>query len=267
MSPIINSTELDSTRKRKHEEEDKLHLEEVAKLRQEAQALREKRKVDVEARDKKLNKKMQALERKETLRSELSRLERQKEEEEANLALIVKSQEDSGASIDALEACADMKELNRKIEVVEREKRELEEMRNKAEEKYRKAIQDGQIYAEQRNRKADESKQKLAQVQDQIKAVRKDLSIADGEGEKVGDLGRFIDEQIEELEVELKCPVCFEVARTTPIFKCPDDHLVCRYLDLIIDHLNYFLFFSQCKPFDHFIIQPMQTKIECLPSV
>ena len=236
-------------------------------MRQEAQALREKRKVDVEVRDKKLNKKMQALERKETLRSELSRLERQKEEEEANLALIVKSQEDSGASIDALEACADMKELNRKIEVVEREKRELEEMRNKAEEKYRKAIQDGQIYAEQRNRKADESKQKLAQVQDQIKAVRKDLSIADGEGEKVGDLERFIDEQIEELEVELKCPVCFEVARTTPIFKCPDDHLVCRYLDLIIDHLNYFFFFSQCKPFDHLIIQPMQTKIECMPSV
>ena len=246
MSPI-NCTELDSTRKRKHDEEDKLHLEEVAKLRQEAQALRDKKKVDEEVRDKKLKNKMQALERKETLRSELSRLERQKEEEEANLALIVKSQEDSGASIDALEASADMKELNRKINIIEREKCELEKMRNKAEEKLSKAMKDRQRFAQQRKRKVDESKQKLAQVQDQINATRKDLAIADGEEEKVGDLERFINEQIEELEVELKCPVCFEVARTTPIFKCPDDHLVCRCLDFIIDHSN------------SFFLQPLQT--------
>ena len=38
----------------------------------------------------------------------------------------------------------------------------------------------------------------------------------------------FMERQILELEEELECPVCLEVATTAPIYKCPDDHLICR---------------------------------------
>ena len=41
-------------------------------------------------------------------------------------------------------------------------------------------------------------------------------------------LVEFMSKQILELEEELECPVCFEVAATAPIYKCPEDHLMCR---------------------------------------
>ena len=41
-------------------------------------------------------------------------------------------------------------------------------------------------------------------------------------------LVEFMERQILELEEELECPVCLEVATAAPIYKCPDDHLICR---------------------------------------
>ena len=38
----------------------------------------------------------------------------------------------------------------------------------------------------------------------------------------------LVEGQISEMEEELECPVCFEVSDTAPIFKCPEDHLMCR---------------------------------------
>ena len=38
----------------------------------------------------------------------------------------------------------------------------------------------------------------------------------------------FMERQILELEEELECPVCLEGATVAPIYKCPDDHLLCR---------------------------------------
>ena len=38
---------------------------------------------------------------------------------------------------------------------------------------------------------------------------------------------RFLDRQIEDVERELECPVCFEIASQAPIFKCEEDHLIC----------------------------------------
>ena len=37
---------------------------------------------------------------------------------------------------------------------------------------------------------------------------------------------QFLESEIEDLEKELECPVCFNLA-TSPIFKCDDDHLIC----------------------------------------
>ena len=38
---------------------------------------------------------------------------------------------------------------------------------------------------------------------------------------------RFLERQIEDVERELECPVCFEIASEAPIFKCEEDHLIC----------------------------------------
>ena len=38
----------------------------------------------------------------------------------------------------------------------------------------------------------------------------------------------ILEKQIKEMEEELECPVCFEVSKAAPIFKCSDDHLICK---------------------------------------
>merc|ERR1712029_612248 len=42
------------------------------------------------------------------------------------------------------------------------------------------------------------------------------------------DLEVFLEREIADLEDELECPVCLEVAKVAPIYKCEDDHLICR---------------------------------------
>ena len=51
----------------------------------------------------------------------------------------------------------------------------------------------------------------------------------------------LMERQIVELEEELECPVCLEVASAPPIFKCPDNHLICRFLP----H-SHFTYYTNC---------------------
>ena len=46
--------------------------------------------------------------------------------------------------------------------------------------------------------------------------------------EQNNDLEEFLKVEVKELEGELECPVCLEVASQVPIYKCSDDHLICR---------------------------------------
>ena len=79
---------------------------------------------------------------------------------------------------------------------------------------------------------AVEGKKKLKE-KDQVLEAGKEA--ADGD-KKMGSvkepnnkiLIEFVERQILELEEELECPVCLEVASAPPIFKCPDNHLICR---------------------------------------
>ena len=82
---------------------------------------------------------------------------------------------------------------------------------------------------------------KLEKVQTEVKKVRKDLDLAEGRTEKEEhlDLEKFIGRQIQELREELECPVCLEVTSEAPIYKCTDDHLICRFfLALCQKNLN-----------------------------
>ena len=62
--------------------------------------------------------------------------------------------------------------------------------------------------------KMEEEEEKLKQ------AARKDSNKG---------LREFMERQILDLEEELECPVCLEVATIAPIYKCLDDHLICRF--------------------------------------
>ena len=59
--------------------------------------------------------------------------------------------------------------------------------------------------------------------------VRRGLELKE-EWSDNSNLVKFMERQIKELEEELECPVCMEVATTAPIYKCPEDHLICRLL-------------------------------------
>ena len=71
--------------------------------------------------------------------------------------------------------------------------------------------------------------ERLAKVQEDLKHVRQELDLAEGRKTENSDLKNFMAGQIEELRSELECPVCLEVATKAPIFKCSEDHLVCRF--------------------------------------
>ena len=80
----------------------------------------------------------------------------------------------------------------------------------------------------------EESEARAALIQIEIKMAKSSLKKAGGQKENGGnlELENFLEGQILELEGELKCPVCLEVAKTLPIYKCMDDHLLCRFLEL-----------------------------------
>ena len=72
-------------------------------------------------------------------------------------------------------------------------------------------------------------KENLDKVQANLKNVRQELDLAEGRTNRNSDLENFMARQIEELRMELESPVCLEVATKAPIFKCSEEHLVCRY--------------------------------------
>ena len=53
-----------------------------------------------------------------------------------------------------------------------------------------------------------------------------DEKLPGGGGED--DMVAILEAQIKEMEEELECPVCLEVSKAAPIFKCSDDHLICK---------------------------------------
>ena len=228
----------------KRELELELEIEELELEIEEEEQQKKQMERDLSAKkkvDPVKSKRREDLERREILRFELTRLEREEEEEKDKMALIeLEKTKIPDVVVDltydlAYDVIIDqLNALKKKMENLEKEKFQLEEKRKnakeqaeRAEERKCKAIEERKNVKTTLDTRARESQQKIAQVREQLKTVRKDLRSLEG-GERVGDLEGFMDQQILELESELKCPVCFEVARTGPIYKCSDDHLICR---------------------------------------
>ena len=83
--------------------------------------------------------------------------------------------------------------------------------------------------------------EELEKVQDKLRNVRKELDLAEGRSQVSNDLEKFMARQIAELEEELLCPVCLEVTTKAPIYKCSDDHLICRYCSALVCFLMLFI--------------------------
>ena len=64
------------------------------------------------------------------------------------------------------------------------------------------------------------------EIDDQERDIMSVLKVL--EQKQNNDLVEFLKVEIKGLEEELECPVCLEVAAKAPIYKCSDDHLICR---------------------------------------
>ena len=65
------------------------------------------------------------------------------------------------------------------------------------------------------------------EIDDQERDIMSVLKVL--EQKQNNDLVEFLKVEIKGLEEELECPVCLEVAAKAPIYKCSDDHLICRW--------------------------------------
>ena len=107
------------------------------------------------------------------------------------------------------------REIMKKKDLLEKESVELEQRREESKESSTANI---------RHLTA-----KLEKVETEVMKVRKELDLAEGRTEDEHlHLEKFMARQIQELREELECPVCLEVTSKAPIYKCPDDHLICR---------------------------------------
>ena len=127
----------------------------------------------------------------------------------------------------------------------EKEMKRLEEEKKRKEEEKKKIGQGKGRNARKRKkeeRRKREEEEALLQTtdntlgdQNKVNYEENDQSKEEVKGSMIRDpmnrgLVEFIDRQILDLEEELECPVCLEVASIPPIFKCPDDHLICRWV-------------------------------------
>ena len=94
------------------------------------------------------------------------------------------------------------------------------EMRNALWERV-KELEENEVRIEEENEKLQERIEQL----EASNGAWADLKVVQ---ETNKNLLALIEGQISEMEEELECPVCFEVSYSAPIFKCPEDHLMCR---------------------------------------
>ena len=130
------------------------------------------------------------------------------------------------------------KEAERARAKKEEEKKKIGQGRGRNARKRKKKEEDLRRKEEEEglkeHKKGVENKEKLEVHMEGFEEKEKEeegLKQADGNKMRMKEnrsLVEFMERQILELEEELECPVCLEVATVAPIYKCPDDHLLCR---------------------------------------
>ena len=173
----------------------------------------------------------------EKLRMKLSLLEKEKEEEKEKINLMLKNETEATLALEdqvkitELENVSleeEMKEIESALDALLKRKSRVAEKQKSNELKFAEMEKQQTTLKQTVAAKKAESETKIARIEDEIEASKK---ITEKDKKEVGgnrELENFLEGQILELEVELECPVCLEVATTSPIYKCLDDHLLCR---------------------------------------
>ena len=176
----------------------------------------------------------------EKMRTKLRLLEGKEEEEKLKIKFLVEIGEQSSLALaDKVKMVEvengalqdEMKEIEIALEALLRRKSRVVEKQKSIETKVASMKREETILKQNLAAQVEESEAKVALVQIEIKTVKLSLGETGGQSEKKKDntdLEKFLEVQILELESELECPVCLEVATTSPIYKCLDDHLLCR---------------------------------------
>ena len=171
------------------------------------------------------------------LRRKISELELDEEKSKLALSTAVDEQNISMAAIgerlaNAFETKDQLQEESRDVEAAIRSlidrKRCIQQKQEEAEKEVEELEEKIEKLGESSDAMIKRQKENLDKVQAKLKNVRQELDLAEGRASRNSDLENFMARQIEELRLELECPVCLEVATKAPIFKCSEDHLVCR---------------------------------------
>ena len=167
---------------------------------------------------------------KASLRSKMTKLEMVEERGKLAIALAYEEENKSSLAVASrlkivleeasnIAAMGSLRKSKRKIvkkqEEVRKEVKELEERRRDSEK----------LTAD----KVKEWMEKIEIIQEELKIVDQELQLVEGRSRVNRDLEKFMERQIKELREELECPVCLEVTTKAPIYKCTDDHIVCKY--------------------------------------
>ena len=124
---------------------------------------------------------------------------------------------------------AKLEDIGSAIQVLLEEKRGVEKEQEEEEKEAAVMEKKKEVSKEASSLAIKHQTEKLEKVQKELGNLRKELDLAEGRVEVNNDLEKFMTRQIKDLEEELVCPVCLEVTTKAPIYKCSDDHLICRY--------------------------------------
>ena len=171
----------------------------------------------------------------------LLQVEEQAEKEKVNYALInetktllVLAKQFEATDLEKVALEDEMEEIGNAMNLLLRRKSSVSEKQKAVETKVAAIENEQTILKQNMAAQVHESESKIALIQGEIAIAKSSLNKSGCKTkteEKGGnrDLEKFLEGQILELEGELECPVCLEVAATSPIYKCIDDHLLCRF--------------------------------------
>ena len=189
-----------------------------------------------EARDEKVKMKID-------LRSKISELELAEEAEKLKISSSVGEEDATSSALEseiklALERKdhlrAKLEDIDSAIQRLIEEKRGVEKEQEEVEKEVAVMEKKKEVSKEASALAIKHQTEKLEKVQKELGNIRKELDLAEGRVEVNNDLEKFMTRQIKDLEEELVCPVCLEVTTKAPIYKCSDDHLICRYWSALV---------------------------------
>ena len=185
----------------------------------------------------------------EKLREKVSLLEKEEreEKEKINLAsayerntLLTLAEQVESTELEKVSLEEKMKEIESELNALLQRKSSIAENQKSLQAKVAAIEKEQTILKQNVAAEVHASEAKIALIQGDIAIAKSSLEKTDCKKEKGSnmELEKFLEGQILELEGELECPVCLEVAATSPIYKCPDDHLLCRFQKLILTSIS-----------------------------